>query len=204
MADRSFGPTVLAGLVGAAGATLAGHRDWVDTGTTDQVEAGIVGLDAGIGQMPLAGALGLVVLACWGVLLVTRGRPRSLVAWAALLGSVGLVAVWVVALRRLRDDAREALQTTGTGLVTEGGDLGWTPWFWVALVAALAAVAAALVAVRRVPAWPAMGARYDAPGATREDRTAALSVDAEPDPTEWWKAIDQGQDPTADRPGTDR
>ena len=36
------------------------------------------GRDAG--EMPLAAALGLVVLACWGVVLVTRGRVRRAVA----------------------------------------------------------------------------------------------------------------------------
>ena len=39
--------------------------------------------------VPLAGALALVLLACWGVLLVTRARIRRVVAGLALLVAVG-------------------------------------------------------------------------------------------------------------------
>jgi hypothetical protein len=52
---------------------------------------------------------------------------------------------------------------------------------------------AALAAVRFVPSWPEMGARYDAPAGARtedEDATPKENIDI-------WKALDEGRDPTA-------
>ena len=55
---------------------------------------------------------------------------------------------------------------------------------------ALVAVAGAAT-LARGPAWPGMGARYDAPArpapARREDT-----------PIDQWRALDRGEDPTAD------
>ena len=87
--------------------------------------------------MPLAAALSLVVLACWGVLLVTRGRVRRVVAVLGLLAALGLVVAVVVGLRhacptRSPDAARER------GRRRDLGDLSWTAWFWAAAVAAVA------------------------------------------------------------------
>jgi hypothetical protein len=56
------------------------------------------------------------------------------------------------------------------------------------LVAAVIALAAFAVAVRRAPRWPAMGSRYDAPGA----RTAEPATEQD-----MWRALDEGHDPTA-------
>ena len=74
MADgrRLFVPAVLAGLAGSGLAALSGGKPWA----APDGRAGSTLVDHSGGHVPLAGALGLVALACWGVLLVTRGRVR--------------------------------------------------------------------------------------------------------------------------------
>ncbi|WP_110181570.1 Trp biosynthesis-associated membrane protein [Nocardioides solisilvae] len=201
MADRTFGPAVLAGLAGGGLSAVAGSRDWVrlEASSGEDAAARVFWEGApGLAQMPLAAALGLVVLACWGVLLVSRGRLRRAVAGLALVASVGLLATWVVALLTLPDDVADRLAAAGF----PAGALERTGWWWAALPAALLAVAAAAVALVRVPSWPAMGSRYDSPSgpadAARAAGTDAGTPAAEQDPTDLWRALDEGRDPTRD------
>ena len=117
--------------------------------------------------MPLATALSLVVLACWGVLLVTRGVVRRVVAVLGLLAALGLVATVVAAVARLPDqrargDARESASSGDT----LGTELDRVVLGRRRAGPAVRVVATAL-AVRWCPAWPEMGSRYDAPGRRR-------------------------------------
>lgn len=196
MADRSFAPTAALGVLGAAVAATAGHRDWVTLQTTDQASADWFWQNnPGIGQMPLFGALGLVALACWGVLLVSRGVWRRVVAGLGLVAALGLVATWVSGLVTLRDDAEQAVAAAE---LAPGWAVEWSLWFFASGVAAVLLLAASAVACVRVSRWPAMGSRYDSP-AGRSDGAATTSIAedlAEADPTDVWKAIDEGRDPT--------
>ncbi len=146
---------------------------------------------ADAGEMPLAAALSLVVLACWGVLLVTRGLVRRAVAALSVVGSLGLAVTVVVGLTTLDDRVLEAMRESGAGSDTLGIDL--TGWFGAAAVSAVVLVVAGVLAVAWCPAWPEMGSRYDAPGAAdpvdvpAEERT---NLDL-------WKQLDEGRDPTA-------
>lgn len=202
MADRSFGPTVLAGLAGAGLAATAGHRDWVELTAPGggQAAADWFWQNApGLGQMPASGALGLVALASWGVLLVSRGAWRRVVAAVGLLASLGLAAVWVTGLLTLRDDV--SAEVRGADLAA-GWSVEWTSWFVLAGIALVLLVPAHVVALVRLPRWPAMGSRYDAPTARSGSRPAAAPSPApaadlsEEDPADVWKAIDEGRDPT--------
>jgi uncharacterized membrane protein (TIGR02234 family) len=183
-----FGPTVLAGVAGTGLSALAGAKPWA----APDGRAGSTLVDKTGGHVPLAAALGLVGLACWGVVLVTRGVVRRLVAALGAVVAVGLVATTVVGRSTALDSARHAtvdLGRTPTGAHTTG-------WWVVAVVAAVVALAASAIAVRRAAGWPEMGSRYDAPSG------AAKSQDpAEMDDVELWRAIDQGRDPTD--PGAD-
>jgi uncharacterized membrane protein (TIGR02234 family) len=180
---RWFAPTVILGVVGTGLTALSGSKPWAapDGG------AGSALVDRSGGHVPLAAALGLVGLACWGVVLVTRGRPRRAVTVLGVAVAVGLVATAVVGRSSSLDSARHAtvdLGRTPTGAHTTG-------WWYVALVAAVIALFAAAVAVRLVPAWPEMGRRYDAP--------TGPSVSPDPgdmEDVDLWRAIDQGRDPT--------
>ena len=155
MAERSFGPTVLLGVGAGVLAAVSGSRDWVSVEPVDPDAIGTaLVLDGfpGLGQMPLAGALGLVVLACWGVVLVSRGLPRRVVAWLGLVAALGLVATWLTGLVTLADSVVETLEAGGAA---GAWDTAWTAWFWVAGLSALGCVAAAAVAA--VPGAPLAG-----------------------------------------------
>jgi len=198
---RSFGPVVLLGLAATGLAAVAGHKPVVrlESGALDALGAGAyadaldrLGVDDGL---PLAGALALVLLAGWGVLLVTRGPVRRAVAGVLLVVSLGLVAATVVGWRQLLEGfGTDIADRIGAG--AHGGaelPVETTPWLWALLAAAVLATVAAALAVVLVPSWPEMGARYDAPSATAatdkplEERS---SIDV-------WKSLDEGDDPTA-------
>jgi uncharacterized membrane protein (TIGR02234 family) len=199
MADRrgTFGPVVLVGLAGAALAAVAGARPWVDVSTQrsgsdadarDQAMASTLSMTVS-GESPLAAALALVVLACWGVVLVTRGRVRRGTAALGAVAGLGLAATVVSAPWLLRDDvAAEVRQIVGGSV-----EVGLTAWWGAALLAAVLVVATTVLAVRLVPRWPEMGARYDAPAdaASAQRRTPTTGIDM-------WKALDEGRDPTAE------
>lgn len=180
---RWFGPTVVLGVVGTGLGAFAGGKPWAvpDGG------AGSTLIDKSGGHVPLAAALGLVGLACWGVLLVTRGHLRRAVAVLGAVVAVGLVATAVVGRASALDSARHA--TVDLGRVPTGAHT--TAWWYVALIASILALFAAVVAVRYVPAWPEMGSRYDAPTGAPEPRDPADMEDLD-----LWRAIDQGRDPT--------
>ncbi len=184
-----FGPVVLAGLAAGVLLAVAGSHPWV-TYSVRPAESQLVGTD--IGQVPLAAALSYLLLASWGVLLVTRRVVRRVFAVIGVLASAGLVASVVWALVNLPDSVRGQFPGTGSQVSTS-----FSGWLWAAAVGAVVAMAASLLAVRLVPSWPEMGKRYDAPS---DLTTAPRPVDPD-DPEagnlELWKAIDKGQDPTA-------
>jgi len=183
---RWFGPAVLLGLAGTGLSALAGSKPWA----APDGQAGTTLVDKTSGHVPLAAALGLVGLATWGVLLVTRGRVRRVVAALGAVVAVGLVATAVVGRSSALDSARHAtvdLGRTPTGAHT-------TPWWFAALVAAVLALVAAAIAVRNVSSWPEMGSRYDAPTGRAETDDPAQMEDVD-----LWRAIDQGRDPTDPR-----
>ncbi len=194
---RSFGPVVLAGLGSGALAAVAGHRAWAGAdaaGEAGRLAAVATGQGAGAGEVPAAGALALVVLAAWGVLLVTRGRVRRLVAGVAVLAAVGYAAAVVVGFGSAPDGVRRA--TADLGL--EAPDVGRTAWYWVAALAAFAVLVTTKLAWRLVPSWPEMGSRYDAPGGDSADtRDRAAEDPGTAANVELWKAMDEGRDPTA-------
>ncbi len=183
---RWFGPTVVLGVAGTGLLALAGAKPW---GAPDGAAASTL-VDKSGGHVPLAAALGLVGLACWGVVLVTRGRLRRALTVLGALVAVTLVATAVVGRASSLDSARHAtvdLGRTPTGAHT-------TAWWYVALVAAVVALFAAALAVRYVPDWPEMGSRYDAPAGSR------ATDPAEMEEIDLWRAIDQGRDPTDSDP----
>lgn len=203
---RTFGPVVLAGVAAAVVAAVAGTKPWVagESGGIESSDGGamssVLSLDS-VAESPLAAALSLVLLACWGVILVTRGRFRRAIAVLALLAALGLTAATIEAFFNLPDAlAASLLELSGVDTVSTS----LTAWYPVALVAALASVPSTLAAVRLVGSWPEMGTRYDAPAGTQAGGAAGQDSrdDASHDhpPTEnidIWKALDEGRDPTA-------
>jgi hypothetical protein len=177
---RTFGPAVLVGLAGSGLCALSGGKPWADS--SGGSASALVGRSAG--HVPLAGALGLVALACWGVLLVTRSVVRRVVAVLGLLAAAGLVVTAVLGRSSALDSARQATVDLGDTKST----VHTTVWWWLALVAAVIALAAAAAALRFCRDWPEMGSRYDAP--------AGRPMPEEFTEVDLWRAIDQGHDPT--------
>ncbi len=206
MADRSarsgagFGPTVVAGVGGSVLAAVASAQRWLQLdGASSQagaeVASGYVAPWATAAEVPLASAVALVLVACWGVLLVTRGRVRRLLACLAAAAATVLVVTVAWAWRALPDRVLEATRgEVGVVAGSTGSDLSWTGWWWAALAGALVSAVAAALAVASAPRWPEMGRRYDAPtgGAGVPDAASADGA-----PVDLWKAIDEGRDPTA-------
>ncbi|WGX94626.1 Trp biosynthesis-associated membrane protein [Nocardioides sp. L-11A] len=203
-ARATFGPVVLLGLAGSGFAAVAGHREMLSIPEATVTAAG--GLAPSVQErsveFPLAGALALVALAAWGVLLVTRGVVRRVAAGLALLSAAGILVVVVVGGFVQDQDATGDLATR-LGLNLETVDVERTAWLWVALGCSLAALVAAGAALRLVPAWPEMGSRYDAPtvgsGAATAGSAAAVGQDSvEQSNLDLWKSLDEGRDPTDD------
>lgn len=186
-ARRSFGPTVLAGLATAGLVAVASNQRLAEPRPIEERPDVAVAVTLVGSQLPLTLALSLVVLACWGVLLVTRGRVRRALAFLAATAALGTLAAVVAERRLLVDSIERDFRELGVAVSVDVG-----AWWWVALVAAVLAVVPAVVAVLRVGAWPEMGTRYDAPGETQ----AAAAPDEERTNIDLWKAIDEGRDPT--------
>jgi uncharacterized membrane protein (TIGR02234 family) len=194
---RTFGPVVLLGVASAALAAWAASKPWVD-GTGADSAPGMASTSWGeIASSPLGTALAFVVLACWGVLLVTRGRFRRAIAALSVLAALGYVATVVWAPFSLPDHLVEQVRRR-TGMTLD--DTGLTGWFWLACVAALLVLASTVLALRLVRTWPEMGTRYDAPTGARaagDADPAQASSDRPTDNIDIWKALDDGRDPTA-------
>jgi hypothetical protein len=168
---RTFGPVVLLGLLAAGLTAIAGNNPVAEA---DSVGTFRVTYDA---DLPLATALGLVVLACWGVVLVTRGWVRRAVAVLGVVASAGALATVLAGWSQVPDQLREELGQVGS----TGPAVSHTAWYWLALLGAVLSLVATALAVLLTPSWPEMGSRYDAP------------VAAAP-------ATDEGRDPTAPDP----
>jgi uncharacterized membrane protein (TIGR02234 family) len=184
MADgrNAFAPTVGLGLAAGALSAVASAKPWF------RLAGGHSSAPAPVSQttidMPLALALSLVVLAGWGVLLVSRGSLRRVAVAVALAAALGVAACVGRAPFTLPDDLRARL-----GPVAAGTGVDPTGWFVTTAVAALLSVVALAVAWRLAPRWPAMSSRYDAPAS--RPVTADLT-----DQKDLWKALDEGVDPT--------
>ncbi len=186
--SSGFGPTLLLGLATAALAAVAGTKPWLGSGTPTPRGADASMVTGQAATYPLATAVALVLLAAWGVLLVTRGRVRQAFAWLALvaaLGTVAAVTAGYVDLHAATTASYDRLMGRSTG------DGGLTGWFWTAAAAAVLALVPSVLAVRSVRSWPEMGRRYDAPG-------AAAPTGAPRTERDLWTELDEGRDPTAD------
>lgn len=205
MTDRrraSFGPVILLGLAaGALSAVSAGKAQVrIDEADLDSLQLGAATIEMatdGTAGVPLAQALALVALASWGVLLVTRGVVRRLVALLAAVSSVGVLVSGIVGLIRLHEDyAADTVEKLGLpGSAGAAFGVETTGWFWALMVGAALSVAAGVLAVRLTPFWPEMGSRYDAPASGAGAKPAATPAEEQSN-LDLWKQLDEGRDPT--------
>jgi uncharacterized membrane protein (TIGR02234 family) len=189
---RTFAPVLLLGLAAGTLGAVAGTKPWARVSASDTAvppSGWQLSWGGDVGQMPLAGAMSLVVLAAWGVVLVTRGRVRRVVAVVGALAAAGVLASVMVGWSATQDDVADAARQAGAASV----ETALTGWYWAAAIGAVLSLVATLLAVRYVGHWPAMGSRYDAPGA----RPTPTLDPAEAGEGDLWRAIDEGHDPTA-------
>ena len=185
---RTLVPTLAVGVPAAALTALGSTRGLMtlspESGTSPALPSSLA-LTLDGGQLPLATTLSMVVLAAWGVVLVTRRRVRFAVAVLGALAAVGVLATvvagWWLVPDALRDDA--------AAVGVSGLETAPTVWYWLTLAAALVSAAASGAAVAFVRRWPEMGTKYDRPtGPPAEHPDDDLAL---------WKALDEGRDPTA-------
>ena len=191
----TMAPIVLVGLASAGLVAIAGNQPWAtgDAGEATTTSAvATVAAAVSEAKAPLATAVALVVLASWGVVLVTRARVRRFVAWFGVVAALTLLLItittWVAAPSAVAD-AYEPYGITSP-------DVQRTWWCWFAVIAAAISAAAAVLAARQVSTWPEMGRRYDAP----VEPVAEATPDQAPEDRtnlDLWKSIDEGHDPTA-------
>lgn len=186
---RTFGPVVLLGLAAGGLTAISGSRQVVDGSGSSQTANSSLQLTFQ-GDLPLVTALGLVVLACWGVVLVTRGRVRRAVAVVSIVAAAGALVAVLAGYSQVTDDLRDELAQVGIA----DPSLHHTPWYWLALAGAALALVAGVLAVLWAPQWPEMGSRYDAPTGRPDAPQGPVEEQSSLD---LWKAMDEGRDPTA-------
>jgi uncharacterized membrane protein (TIGR02234 family) len=191
-----------AALVGAAVAGAlalsAGGQGWVEVTAQRQAPLPpVTGVLTGTDAAPLVPAAGLVLLAAAVALVAVRGAGRAAVG--LLMAVAGGVLAWS-GLRALTGglDAAAAAEFSGRGAVSTQISAAWPA---LAAVAGALGVATGLLAVLRGRRWPAMGRRYERPGAERAGARVAAAPARRPETDEdraqaAWKALDRGEDPT--------
>jgi heme A synthase len=189
---RTFGPLVGLGLAGAALVAVGATKPLMSADGGPRLPD-VEGVAVGAATLPLATTLAMVVLAAWGVVLVTRGRLRRAVTVLGALASAGMLASLVSGWWMLPDELRASYERLGYDV----DSVSVSGWYWAALVGALGALVASSAAVVLVASWPEMGRRYDTP---RGDPDAPRQASVDDDDTtslDLWQAMDQGRDPTA-------
>ncbi len=192
---RGYAAALVSGLLGATAVTVAVARPWVrgqaEVPGLPQIQADV----SGAALSPLAGALGVVLLASFGAVIATRAWVRRTVG--VLIVAAAAVVVVVAAAppdpAAAIEDALSARGWAGGGYSTRV-----VPWRWLALVGAACCLLAGAAVAWLGHRWPVLGGRYDAPASSAESPPPQATVE-EMDEDDVWRALDRGHDPTQDR-----
>ncbi|MDX6308222.1 MAG: hypothetical protein QOI06_1268 [Nocardioidaceae bacterium] len=191
---RLYGPALIVGLLGATGVTVGASRPWISATATTRGLPTIHASASGADLAPLAGALGVVLLAAFGAIVATRGWVRRCLGAAILVASVGVLVAVI--------DASGSAGILTSALSAKGwsGDGGYRTstqvWRWLVVASALGTALAGAATAAYGDQWAVMGSRYDAPRAPGAGEAATTKSDEELSETDVWQAIDQGRDPT--------
>jgi uncharacterized membrane protein (TIGR02234 family) len=173
--------------VGAAIVLLSTQPTWLHVqvpGTTGGTALAVE--VSGSQAAPVLVALGLLSLAGVVGLVATRGGVRRVVG---LLLFLSAAAALVAVLKVVGDPAAAAAGALRAESVdaaaASSATYSLTGWHWVTVVGTALVAWAGADTLWRSAAWPAMGARYEAPAGDRREPAA--------DP---WTALDRGEDPT--------
>lgn len=189
-----YAVTLVVGLFAAIAATVGLAQPWIAASATQEglpvVKASVTGAEVA----PLAGALGVVVLASFGAVIATRGWARR------ALGALIVIGAAVIAFSTLRPPSgSDQLEAGLSALGWAGGpyDMSTRPWRLVTLAAASLCLAAGVAVIARGHRWATMGSRYDAPTSHEVGTNAVDDADrGELSEADVWHEIDHGRDPT--------
>ncbi|MBA3264896.1 MAG: Trp biosynthesis-associated membrane protein [Nocardioidaceae bacterium] len=212
--SKGYAATLVVGLLGATAVAISAGQTWVKA-TAEQPHLPALEVSvAGSELSSLPGALGLVLLAAFGAVVATGGRPRQVIGLAIGV-SAGIVLLLAVRPGEISQSVEAALSARGW----MGGsyDTATNVWRWlVAAGAVLCAVSGAATAALGAN-WPRLGSRYDSPQRAEPSQGEPLSVEesasnpsAPEDHTsphgllaeeeisdaDMWRALDRGHDPT--------
>ncbi|GAA0734804.1 Trp biosynthesis-associated membrane protein [Dactylosporangium roseum] len=168
---RGLTVTALACAAGAAVVLFAATRGWQEV-LTQRVAPlpPVTSHRSGTELAPWLPALGAVSLAGAGALLATRGVARAVVGAVLALSGAGIAVA--------------ALVTLGQDVIVV--------WPLLCTVAAVVVAVAGVATIRFGRTWPEMGARYERPKTTVEQRAPKRPASQ----AELWDALDRGEDPT--------
>jgi uncharacterized membrane protein (TIGR02234 family) len=201
---RRLAVTLAALALSAFGLWLATRLVWLRTSYQSPLRGALSVQSTGAEVRPELAAVALVAVAAAAAVVATSGWPRRLVG--GLVAAAGAWAVWMC----WRWPAiAPAPGSGGSGAGAEGAassaphppadavvvglpERTAAPLLGVA--AGLVLLAAAIGLVCWANSMPRLGSRYAAPGTARRvpDRDS-----------QWWNALDAGEDPTLSRPPTD-
>jgi uncharacterized membrane protein (TIGR02234 family) len=193
---RQLALVALFALLGAVVVAVAAGLTWWSADYADPLTGALSITASGADCVPELIPLALVALAGFGAALATRGLPRRLIGVVLMLSGVTLLvrsaltfgsapAVLVTGLTRPADPVGSAqLHPAGPLLAVVG--------------AVLIGVAGVLITLG-IGGRQRLGTRYDAPGRVKSGEPAGGTT-TDGDPADWWKALDAGDDPTADSP----
>lgn len=174
-------PAVVGLVASGGGALLCLRRAWSITAVTGLPvgEVTVTGADVAGGATGLA----VLVLASSLGILAAGPRLRRWIGGLVVVAGIGGIVLVAGASARMDEARRRALDAAGA---SGGGDIDWSggPWPWVTIALFALAAVVGLVVLARGHRWPTMGGRYEAPSARPAD------------PSDLWKAIDDGVDPT--------
>lgn len=183
---RLFLPAISIGLGGSILVALAGSKPW--TAVPRAAGMPVMGTEELLKQ-PLAGSLGVLLVATWGVIVISGPTTRRVGALISLVIAVGVVATVV--------DGYSLPTRVGTAF--EGQAPTRTAWIWVTLLGGVLVMAAAAMAFRFAASWPRMSSRYDSPvsssAGAQPNQSDPISQSRDSQ-RELWDQLNQGVDPT--------
>lgn len=193
---RRLTATLLALALAALGLWVATRLVWLRASYQSALRGAITTQATGADVRPELGAVAMLAIAAVAAVVATGGWPRRVLGvvvaaaggwatWQSVTILVGSPAGWFAYAPLPPGPSSDAV-ASGSPVRTAAPLL--------ALGAAVLLVAAGVAIVGWARAMPRLGARYSAPGASAPVRDRD---------TEWWKALDAGEDPTLKGPGPD-
>ena len=136
----------------------------------------------------LSQALAIVALAGTLLMLALRTRGRRVIGALLLLVGAGIGVVGGLRLQPSAGAVRSQMREVS---LADAFHVSATVWPWVFALSGMLVAAGAVLTIITARTWPSGSDRFQ-PGSSK------AAVGTSDDPTELWKAMDVGVDPTAD------